>query len=189
VTRVGQFDDPASEAELAKFLIERRDAIVRRYLPAVNPVVDVQLTDGKRLTFRNAAVDAADAGLPMEYIVQWLRFDNATGAATAIGTTRSAGSRTSVPVPIDLPSDNGVYIRVELAASGGPASWSVPVHAYFFREHDTWKLVGFERVPDGNTPHAAQRITDARSPAGQRVSTFEARIADAIERNRSLRRR
>ena len=33
VTRVGQFNDPASEAALAKFLIERRNAIVRRYLP------------------------------------------------------------------------------------------------------------------------------------------------------------
>ena len=46
VTRVGQFNDPDSEAALAKFLIDRRDAIVRRYLPAVNPVVDVRLTDG-----------------------------------------------------------------------------------------------------------------------------------------------
>ena len=43
VTRVGQFDDPTSEDMLAKFLIDRRDAIVRRYLPAVNPIVDVQL--------------------------------------------------------------------------------------------------------------------------------------------------
>ena len=153
VPRVGQFNDPASEAALAKFLIDRRNAIVRRYLPAVNPVVDVQLANGKRLTFRNAAVDANDAGMPMEYVVKWLRFDNASGAATAIGTTRSAGSRTSVPVPLDLPSEDGVYIRAELAAAGGPTSWSVPVHAYFFRERDNWKLVGFERVPEGNAPN------------------------------------
>ena len=136
-------------------------------------------------TFRNAAVDADVASMPMEYVVNWLRFDNATGAATHIGTTRSEGSRTSVPVPLDLPSADGVYITAELAASGGPASWSVPVHAYFFREHANWKLVGFERVPDGNAPNsAAPRITDARSPAGQPRSTFEARIADAVERNR-----
>jgi hypothetical protein len=153
VTRVGQFNDPASEAALAKFLIDRRDAIVQRYLPAVNPVVDVQLADGKRLTFRNAAVDANDAGMPMEYVVKWLRFDNTSGAATAIGTTRSAGSRTSVPVPLSLPSVNGVYIRAELSASGAPPSWSVPLHAYFFRERDQWRLVGFERVPDGNAPN------------------------------------
>lgn len=160
VTRVGQFHDSASEAALAKFLIERRNAIVRRYLPAVNPVVDLKLTEAKRLTFRNAAVDAHDAGVPIEYVVKWLRFDNATGATTPIGTTSSAGSRTSVPVPFDLPSHDGVYIRAELSASGGPECWSEPVHAYFFRDRANWKLVGFERVPDGNAPGR----DDARLP-------------------------
>ncbi len=158
----GKFDDPASEAALAKFLIDRRDAIVRRYLPAVNPVVDLQL-DGKRLAFRNAAVDANDAGLPMEYVVNWLRFDNASGSTTAIGTTRAAGNRTSVPVPLDLPSQEGVYIRAELSASGGPPSWSEPAHAYFVREGASWKLVGFERVPEGRAPdNAPVRTTAAR---------------------------
>ena len=53
VPRVGQFDDAKSEEMLAKFLIDRRDAIVRRYLPAVNPIVDVQLAAAGPLTFRN----------------------------------------------------------------------------------------------------------------------------------------
>ena len=44
VTRVGQFNDPTSEQMLAKFLIDRRNAIVRRYLTAVNPILNVQLT-------------------------------------------------------------------------------------------------------------------------------------------------
>ena len=39
--RVGRFNDPTLRGVLSKFLIERRDAIVRRYLPAVNPVTDV----------------------------------------------------------------------------------------------------------------------------------------------------
>ena len=33
---VGRFNDPQSEEMLSKFLIERRNAILRRYLPAVN---------------------------------------------------------------------------------------------------------------------------------------------------------
>jgi hypothetical protein len=171
---VGQFNDPASEAALSTFLIDRRNAIVRRYLPAVNPVVDLEI-DGNRLTFTNAAVDADVAGMPMRYVANWLRFDNATGATSVIGTTASDGSHTSVPVPLDLPSNDGVYIRAELAASGGPASWSEPVHAYFFRQHDDWTLVGFERVPGGNPPNdAASRITAARKPAGQRVGAVAA---------------
>ena len=43
VVSVGQFEDPESEQMLAEFLIERRDAIVATYLPAVNPIIDVQL--------------------------------------------------------------------------------------------------------------------------------------------------
>jgi hypothetical protein len=35
--RVGQFNDPQSEEMLSRFLIERRNALVARYLPAVNP--------------------------------------------------------------------------------------------------------------------------------------------------------
>jgi hypothetical protein len=35
---------------------------------------------------------------------------------------------------------------VEIAASHPPQpSWSVPVHAYFWRTRSTWKLVGLER--------------------------------------------
>ena len=47
--RVGRFNDPRSEEMLSKFLIERRDAILRRYLPAVNPVVDVRLSSSGTL--------------------------------------------------------------------------------------------------------------------------------------------
>jgi hypothetical protein len=155
VTRVGQFNDPESEEALAKFLIDRRNAIVRRYLVAVNPIIDVQLPENGRLMFANAAVDADVATVPMEYVANWSRFDNATGTATAIGTTRSAGGHTSVPIPTDLPTSEGVYVRAEVAAMGGPAAWSQPVHAYFVRQHAAWKLIGFERVPGGNAPNSA----------------------------------
>jgi hypothetical protein len=150
VTRVGQFNDPTSEQMLAKFLIDRRNAIIRRYLTAVNPILNVQLAG--TLTFRNAAVEAAVASEPPEYVVQWLRFDNTTGATTPIATTKAAG--TTVPAPADLPSAAGSYIRAEVAARGGPESWAAPVHAYFVREAGGWKLVGFERVPGGNAPGA-----------------------------------
>jgi hypothetical protein len=150
VTRVGQFDDPKSEEMLQKFFADRRDAIVRRYLPAVNPVVDVRLDASGTLTFRNAAVDAAVAPAPPEYVVQWQRFDNATGATTPIATTTATGP--SVAAPRDLPPAPGSYIRAEIAAKGGPDSWAAPAHAYFVREPAGWKLVGFERVPGGNPP-------------------------------------
>jgi hypothetical protein len=145
--RVGQFGDTKSEEMLTKFLIDRRDAIVRRYLPAVNPVVNVRLESGA-LTFENAAVQAGAASAPSEYVVNWQQFDNASGATTNIAVTTAATTRVSAPS--NLPSAAGAYVRAEISAKGGPSSWAAPAHAYFTREGAGWKLVGFERVPGGN---------------------------------------
>jgi hypothetical protein len=154
VPSVGQFNDAESEAMLAKFLIDRRDAIVRRYLPAVNPVVDVRLAATGPLTFRNAAVDAGVATEPNEVAVNWLQFDNMTGGTAPIGATSGPAAAMSVSAPQNLPSAPGTYIRAEIAFKGGPESWAEPSHAYFVREANGWKLVGFERVPGGNPPKA-----------------------------------
>ena len=150
VIRVGQFNDPGSEEMLSKFLIERRNAIVRRYLPAVNPIVDPQLSPSGTLTFENAAVDADLAAAPAEYAVVWSRFDNATGTTADLGITKASVS--SVTAPVNLPSATGTYIRLEISATGGPRSWAEPVHAYFRRGPDEWRLVGFERMPGGSPP-------------------------------------
>jgi hypothetical protein len=150
VTRVGQFGDATSEEMFAKFLIDRRNAIVQRYLPAVNPIVDVRLDAPATLTFRNAAAYAGVAAAPTEYVVRWQEFDNATGATTAIGVTSAPG--TSVPAPANLPSAAGTFVRAEISARGDHESWAEPAHAYFVRQGADWRLVGFERVPGGNPP-------------------------------------
>ncbi len=150
VIRVGQFNDPPSEEMLSKFLSERRNAIVRRYLPAVNPIVDLRLSSSGTLTFTNAAVAADISSPPAEYVVTWSRFDNGSGATTDVGTTKA--SEPSVAAPADLPTGAGSYIRLEISATGGPESWMQPAHAYFRRQPDGWKLVGFERMPGGNPP-------------------------------------
>jgi hypothetical protein len=157
VPRVGQFDDARSEEMVAKFLMDRRDVIVRRYLPAVNPIVDVQLVATGPLTFRNAAVDAKVAAAPQQIVVTWSQFDNATGATTPIGMTTAQGTNPSVSLPSNVPSTPGTYIRAEIAATGGPESWAEPAHVYFLRDASGWKLVGFERVPGGNPPKSGQR--------------------------------
>ena len=105
--RVGQFDDQKSEEMLARFLIERRNAIIRRYLPAVNPVVDVQLASTGTLTFENAAVNADLAAAPQEYVVQWLQFDNVTGATTPLGSTTAPGASQSVAGPAESAVSTG----------------------------------------------------------------------------------
>ena len=157
VPRVGEFDDARSEEMLAKFLIDRRNVIIRRYLLAVNPIVDVQLGATGPLTFKNAAVDAQIEAAPQQIVVTWSQFDNATGATTPIGTTTAPGTSPSVPLPSNVPATPGTYIRAEIASKGGPESWAEPAHAYFVRDGSGWKLVGFERVPGGNPPKSGRR--------------------------------
>ncbi len=56
-----KFGNAASEAFLAKAIAQRRLRILQAFLPKVNPLVDVAISDG-RLTFRNIAVEAAVGG-------------------------------------------------------------------------------------------------------------------------------
>jgi hypothetical protein len=140
------YGDDISEEFLVQALAERRDAIGRRYLTAINPISDPALSASGRLTFRNAAVDADFARVPDSYRATWSRFDNATGEATVFAET--IGTTTELPAPA-LPSADGVYIKVALSAvTDAFPSWAEPVHAYFQRTGGVWRLVGFERMPD-----------------------------------------
>jgi hypothetical protein len=143
--RAGEFGDPTAEAFLVRALAQRRDAIARRYLVAVNPAADLRLDDAGTLTFTNVAVDADVARAPGAYHIVWSEFDNHTGAVRPLGET--SGRETTVEAP-PLPSREGTYIKVEIRASGAPnATWEAPVHGYFKRCEGEWRLVGFERIP------------------------------------------
>jgi hypothetical protein len=145
LVKTGRYSDPEAEAHLAGVLIQRRDAIGRTYLTAINPVVNLALSDSGLLTFDNAAVSAGVAPAPAGgYVVRWARFDNNTGETTAdLGTSASAPSQ----APMPLPSEPGSYIKVEIrAVQPANPSWGAPVDAYFRRDGG-WKLVGLERMP------------------------------------------
>lgn len=145
--RAGDFRDPASEAFLVRALAERRDAIVRAFLPAVNPIVDPMLDASGLLTFRNAAVDADVARAPRQYDAVWSTFDNATCETRRLGA--SSGGGTQIVAPPVLPRTDGAFIQARLSSGGSAhASWSAPVHAYFRLRGGDWHLVGFERLPD-----------------------------------------
>jgi hypothetical protein len=144
--RSGDFGDPQSEEFLVRALAQRRDAIVRAYLTAVNPVVDVALDAGGTLTFRNAAVDADVAKIPEGYRASWFTFDNATGDTKGFG--ESSARTTLLAAPAGLPAAPGAFIKVEIASVGATfSSWTKPVHAYFRKHESGWRLIGFERMP------------------------------------------
>jgi hypothetical protein len=143
----GELGDDEAEAVLAKALIERRAAICKKYLTAINPVVQPELGEDGRLTFRNAAVDAGFAAPPASYRALWWSFDNKTGAAERIGEVSAADA--SLASPARLPNSVGAFVKAQISATGGAdPSWETPVDAYFRRTTEGWKLVGFERMPE-----------------------------------------
>jgi hypothetical protein len=143
--RAGDFRDPASEAFLVRALAERRDAIGRAYLPAINPIADVALAAKGTLTFRNAAVDADFARAPAGYRAEWFRFDNATGRSDRIG--ESTSRTTTLEAPTGLPRVDGAFLKIEVSSVNAERpSWEAPVTAYFRYDNGQWRLVGFERM-------------------------------------------
>ena len=145
--RAGDFRDPASEAFLVRALAERRDAIGRAYLTAINPLVDPSLDEDGLLTFGNAAVDTDFARAPQHYRAVWSRFDNATARSYPLGET--VARATELRAPGALPQHAGAFVKVELSSVGGFASsWEKPIEIFFRHQDDRWALVGLNRMPE-----------------------------------------
>jgi|SoiMethySBSTD1v2_1073268.scaffolds.fasta_scaffold00439_11 hypothetical protein len=143
----GEYSDPAAAAQLTATLIARRDKIGRTYLTRINPIVAPVLDPSGNLTFSNAAVRAKFASSPSAYTATWFAFDNATRNSTRIGDTRS--EKESMSAPAGLPSKPGAFVKIEVAAVGGPhESWQRALPVYFVRQPAGWKLIGLERLPD-----------------------------------------
>jgi hypothetical protein len=163
-----RYENPASNEAVIRFLLDRRAAILRRSLVAVNPVENPRLEATGTLTFDNAAVNADVAHIPRGYRTVWAWFDNATGETTPIGERTSVA--TEVTAPQRLAPMPDAYVKVEISAIGGAdPSWAVPVHAYFRGTGYAWRLVGFERTPAGNpaTPLDAALSTAPRAVAAR----------------------
>jgi hypothetical protein len=84
-------------------------------------------------------------------------FDNTTGATRPLADTKS--ETTTIGAPAGLPSTG--FVAVDIAAdSGAYPTWNRPVRAYFSRNGESWKLVGFDRTPDTPaTASAAQKTS------------------------------
>jgi len=146
IVATGSYSDAGAERHLGDVLIKRRDAIGRAYLTDINPVVEPAF-DGTALTFKNAAVEATVAPAPASYQAAWFAFNNGTGESRPLGTTTSGTTR--VPAPAELAGVQTEFVRVNLSATGGSRpAWERPVSAYFRRTGGSWRLVGFERLPD-----------------------------------------
>ena len=123
----------------------------------MNPIVNPRL-DAQGLTFENAAVAGGVAQGAVAYRASWMLFDNATGSTKPLSETKS--STTTIAAPTGLPSSG--FVAVDIAADSETfPTWKQPVRAYFRQDGGSWKLVGFERMPE---------TLPAGKPASQKAS-------------------
>jgi hypothetical protein len=148
--RTGGYTDPAAEELLTDILIKRRDTIGRVYTAKINPLTRFALDESGALAFENPSVRAGYAAAPKGgYQAAWSRFDNATRATQPIGSATTS-QQERVQAPADLPRGDGTFIKVSVSAVDPPhPAWATPVDVYFRRVGGAWKLVGVERLPEG----------------------------------------
>ncbi|MEO6213478.1 MAG: hypothetical protein ABIP65_07600 [Vicinamibacterales bacterium] len=138
------FTDPRATEYLTQTLLERKAKVLRSWLNATNPVVNLELDAAGRLSFRNAAEQAGVGGSAERYTLAWSRFDNTTRAHAAVGSEQTV-TTTGAEAPRELLSDGGEFIAVTIRAfRPDQPAWQHPLIAYFKRS-DGWKLIGLER--------------------------------------------
>jgi hypothetical protein len=148
--KTGGLTDPAAETLLTEVLIQRRDKIGRVYFAKINPLTRFALDESGVLTFENPSVRAKFAETPKKgYQAVWHRFDNSSGTAQPVGSATTSQSE-RLQAPSDLPRGDGTFVKVSVSAVEAPhGAWAKPVDVYFRRTTGAWKLVGVERLPEG----------------------------------------
>ena len=142
-----RYSDPRATEYLTSTLIARRAKVLNAWLNGTNPLVDVALSEGGVLTFRNAAELAGVAKPADRYTIQWSRFDNSTNTHHPIGEQQTAAEATATG-PSELLRARPDYIAATLRAHHPEhPDWAQPLVAYFRRAGERWTLVGLERTP------------------------------------------
>jgi hypothetical protein len=144
----GRYSEPGAADHIAGTLRLRRDKVLRTWLTGVNPIAEPRMAADGVVTFENAAVAAGVAAAPVEYVLTWSRFDNATGAPAgdiALETTvqRVVEPRATAP-PALLQGAAFISLTVETIHREYP-HWRLPATLIFRRDTGGWQAVGLER--------------------------------------------
>jgi hypothetical protein len=147
-----RYSDQRATEYVTETLLKRRDKVLRTWLTQVNPLVDFALSERGELTFANAAEQAGVANHASSYRVEWGRFDNLTGIASAVDSENTVSERRAqAPSRLITPGNTPEFIQVRIAAVHPSfSSWATPVTVHFRRTGSEWTLVGLARLPATN---------------------------------------
>ncbi|CAN5831236.1 hypothetical protein BH24ACI5_BH24ACI5_17700 [soil metagenome] len=146
IVGVARFTDPRATAYMTETVLSRKAKVLMAWLNATNPVIDLAMSPGGRLTFDNAAEQVGVANPAERYTVAWSRFDNASSTHTPVGGEQTVTERVA-QAPREVLGADFVSATIRGFNPEEPA-WQHPVVVYFRRAPDsTWTLVGLERNP------------------------------------------
>jgi hypothetical protein len=148
IVEKADYSDPRATEYLTRTLVARRNKVVRAWITGVNPIVDVAVGPDGAVTFGNAAVDANVAWTPAAYVVQLSRFDNASGAASPIGSAITVKTPRLMLPPEARALGTGEYLQISISTThpSYPA-WRTPVVAHVRRTASGWHTAGLTRLP------------------------------------------
>jgi len=150
IVEKAQFSDPRATDVITGTLLRRRELTLRRWLMAINPVVDPKV-DGQVLRFDNIAERSGVAESDSAYQVMWFTYDNESGARTQVGTPAVCPSP-AVAIPQHALGEAD-YAGVEIRTlNTNHALWARPVRFYLRRGSYGWLPVGVDRRETRDTP-------------------------------------
>lgn len=145
VVDTARYTDSKATGYLVETLITRKNKVLKSWLNATNPLVNLSLSPTGELTFENAAHKAGVAPAAERYTIQWSSFDNASNTHKDVGAEQTV-TLPAAQAPAALLSARPEYIAALVRTFHGEhAAWSRPLMVYFRRTGDNWSLVGLER--------------------------------------------
>ena len=155
LVRSGDYTKPESVQYLRNALIERRDAILRRYLTKLSPLADVHVTEDGKVCASDLAKRTHAANLDL-FVYSARRYSgwpmrNGESASVVLGDHESVcvalpSRQTNESVPLDDPSR---YVVVDIA--NGIAKGPLRVHLYDLGGKGM-RIVGIERPSNADIP-------------------------------------
>ena len=96
---------------LVETLITRKNKVLKSWLNATNPLVNLSLSPTGELTFENAAHKAGVAPAAERYTIQWSSFDNASNTHKDVGAEQTVTSPAAQAPAALLSARPGVHCR------------------------------------------------------------------------------
>lgn len=147
IVKEARYTDPVAADYLTETLLARRHKVLKAWLNGVNPIVRPALSATGVLTFENAAERARVATPAEHYAIEWMQFDNASGATERVGSEQTVTvPRAQAPASLVGGTREFIAVRIRGHHPEQPA-WAQPVTLHFRRVDRAWKLVGLERMP------------------------------------------